>query len=602
MTATTGPNAWWRDPAPRHLADVARRTAHLLPDRVTFQRRRDDDWVPVTATEFWDEAVDIAKGLVAKGCRPGDRVALMSANRYEWQLLDFACWIVGAVVVPVDAAAEPDHVHHILTDSGCSAAFLETPQQQDMVEGLGSRLPDLREAWIITRAEGSAGLASLATAGEPVPDSALQERIAALSRSSLASIVYSSGSTGPPRGARLTHGGMLSAAQAVLDALQEVFSQDATLLLSTPMSHVSGRSAALAALLAAVPVGHGDVASPARDLRSLHPTILVTVPSGLDALRAQVRHAATEAGRRRLFDKAEAVALAYSEQLDGPAWQRRLTGTTTGIAHRAYRKQVFDPVRREFGGELRWTLCGGSALQPDLLHFFRGMGIGAIEGYGLTETSGVCAINRAAAQRPGCVGTAVPGVEVRTDGSDEVQVLGPSVFDGYWDDEEASNAAFTDDGWYRTGDVGYLDEGHLTLVGRLADAITTSRERVIHPAPLEEVVATSQYVEHCVVVGHGRDHVSALITLAPDVLADFQRERDLEHEPWETVHDHPDLQTDLRLHVSKANALVDPEDRIHNFRILPTRFTVESGHLTPAGRIHRPGILRDFARDVDSLY
>lgn len=591
---------WWKgEDSPTSLADIVPQNARRHPDRVVISRLRDGGWQPLTAAEFAAEVTEVALGFVAAGVQPGDRVALMSRTRYEWTLVDAALWAVGAVVVPVYETSSASQLQWILADSGAVAAVLETPSHDRLLAGVRDDLPTLRAHWVIEGAEGDATLATLVSSGAGQDPAELERRRAELTPDSLATLIYTSGTTGRPKGCELTHGNFLAEVTAAIDHLPELFADDdAATLLFLPLAHVFGRMIAVAVLLHATRTGHTDIARVTRDLPTFAPTFVLAVPRVFERVFDTAQRKAVTAGRGRVFDAATRTAIAYSKALDAGR-----PGPLLRVRHALFDRLVYRRIREAFGGRTRWAVSGGAALGARLGHFFRGIGITVLEGYGLTETTAAATANTPRHQRVGTVGQALPGFEVRTAPDGEVLVRGDHVFRGYWRDEQATDEALDADGWLRTGDLGSLDsDGYLTITGRKKEILVTSAGKNVSPGPMEDVIRSHVLVSQAMVVGDGRPFVGALVTLdAESVTAWLEQQGRPDVPPAELTED-PAVLAEIAAAVDDANATVSSAEEVKRFRVLPIDFTEADGHLTPTLKLRRAVVLKEFGEHVDALY
>lgn len=588
---------WWEGQGrPASLAEIIVENARRTPDRVVLNRRERDTWLPVTAAEFAAEVKQVACGFLAAGIQGGDRVALMAKTRYEWTLVDTALWAVGAVVVPVYETSAADQLRWILTDSGAVAAVVESPAHAGMLRGLGD-LPGLRDHWVLDGEESA--LADLIAAGRGQDPAELDARRAALGPDSLATIIYTSGTTGRPKGCELTHGNFLTEVVAAIEFLPELFEEeDAATLLFLPLAHVFGRMIEVAVLLAAVRTGHTDIARVARDLPTYQPTFVLAVPRVFERIYDGARRKATASGKERIFTMATDTAIAYSRALETGR-----PGPLLSAKRAVFNRLVYAKIRAAFGGRLCWGVSGGAALGPRLGHFFRGIGVTVLEGYGLTETTAATTVNTRLHTRIGTVGRALPGVDLRTGDDGEVLVRGGHVFPGYWRNPEASADVLDDDGWFHTGDLGNIDaDGYLTITGRSKEILVTSAGKNVSPAPLEDVIRSHVLVSQAVVVGDGRAQIAALITLDAESVALWLQEQGRPSVPVAELTEDADLLAELRGAVDAANEMVSSAEQVKKFRVLPVDVTEESGHLTPTLKVKRSVVMRDFAADVEALY
>jgi long-chain acyl-CoA synthetase len=585
---------------PRSLADIVVHHAEHTPDAVYLSRREGSGWAPVTAAAFREEVEALALGLVASGVGPGDRVVLMSKTRYEWTLCDAAIWAAGAVTVPVYETSSTEQLEWILADSGAVAALVETPGHAQAVQSIADRLPHLRGHWGMETGSQAPGLDALAEAGAGTDPGELERRRASLTHDSLATLIYTSGTTGRPKGCRLTHGNFLAECSAAVEALPELFEDDeASTLLFLPLAHVFGRMIQVAVLLSATPMAHSDVARLTKDLPTFRPTFVLAVPRVFERVFDAARRKAVAGGKDKIFDRAAATAIAWSQGVDvgGPSLRLR--------AERAlFDRLVYGKLRAALGGRVRWAVSGGAPLGARLGHFFRGAGVTVLEGYGLTETTAAATVNTRAGQRVGTVGRPLPGFEVRVADDGEVLLRGGHVFDGYWGtDADAHGSPVDEAGWLRTGDLGTLDgDGYLTITGRSKEILVTSAGKNVSPAPLEDVLRAHPLVSQCIVVGDGRASIGALLTLDAEAVEAWLTAQGRPVVPPSDLARDPQVLAELRTAVDAASATVSSAEGIKRFRVLPVDLTEDAGHLTPTMKVKRAVVMREFATEVDALY
>ena len=588
---------------PTSLADLVPEHAQRNPDRVLVSRRHGDTWEPVTAAALHDQVAAVALGLLAEGVGAGDRVALMAKTRYEWTLVDAALWAVGAVVVPVYETSSPGQLRWILEDSGAVGVVVETGEHARVLDGITADLPALRLEWVIDDVDGRRSVAQLEALGRDNDNSAtraeLERRRSALTGESVATLIYTSGTTGRPKGCVLTHGNFLAEVTSAIEMLPELFEDEgAATLLFLPLAHVFGRMLQVAALLKGVHIGHSDVARITRDLPTFRPTFVLAVPRVFERVYDGARRKADANGKGKIFEAASRTAIAYSEALEG-----RGPGPGLRIKRAVFDRLVYGKIRAAFGGRTEWAVSGGAALGARLGHFFRGVGVTVLEGYGLTETTAAATVNTRAATRMGTVGRALPRFEVSIASGGEVLVRGGHVFAGYWHDDAATAAVLDADGWFHTGDLGSLDaDGYLTITGRAKEILVTSSGKNVAPGPLEDVLRGHPLVSQAMVVGDGQASIGALLTLDADAVADWLAAADRPAVPVPDLVEDPDLLAELRTAVTAANATVSSAEAIKHIRVLPTDFTEDSGHLTPTLKVKRSVVMADFAGDVEALY
>ncbi|MQS11889.1 long-chain fatty acid--CoA ligase [Streptomyces kaniharaensis] len=588
--------ALYQVPSGGNLADLVHQNAERHPDVAVLSRKVDGRWQELTAAQFQVEVHAAAKGLIAAGIRPGDRVGIMSRTRYEWTLLDFAIWTAGAITVPVYETSSAEQVEWILGDSGAVAVLTETDQHAEAVEEVRGRLPELKHTWQI---EGGA-IAALAEAGEKVADDTVAERRSIATSDSVATIVYTSGTTGRPKGCQLTHGNFLAECGNVVERLTPLFrTGESSVLLFLPLAHVLGRIAEIAPTMAPIKLGHvSDIKDVTAELAAFRPTLILGVPRVFEKVYNTARAKAQADGKGKIFDRAADTAIAYSRAMDTGG-----AGLGLRIKHAIFDKLVYSKLRAALGGRATHAISGGAPLGERLGHFYRGIGFTVLEGYGLTETCAATAFNPWDKPKIGTVGQPLPGAAVRIAEDGEVFFKGPQVFTGYWNNPQAT-ADTLRDGWIATGDLGSLDsEGYLTITGRKKEIIVTAGGKNVAPAVIEDRIRAHALVGEVMVVGDRKPFVACLITVDPDF---FPKWKELNGKPaTATVSDlceDPDLLAALQAAVDDGNAAVSHAEAVKKFRLLDTEFSEESGHLTPSLKLKRNVVLKDFAADVEAIY
>ncbi|MFF4225272.1 AMP-dependent synthetase/ligase [Streptomyces sp. L500] len=589
--------ALYEVPADGNLTDLIRRNAALHPEVAVIGRKVDDRWEDVTAEGFLAEVRAVAKGLMAAGIEPGDRIGLLSRTRYEWALLDFAIWSAGAVTVPVYETSSPEQIQWILGDSGAVACLVETPAHEAAVESVRDRLPDLANIWQIERG----ALDRLRAAGEALTDEAVDERSALATADSPATIVYTSGTTGRPKGCVLTHRSFFAECGNVVERLKPLFNVgESSVLLFLPAAHVFGRLVEIASVMAPIRLGMvSDIRNLTDDLQGFRPTLVLGVPRVFEKVYNGARAKAQADGKGKVFDRAAETAIAYSRALDtaaGPSFGLRLK-------HKIFDKLVYGKLRAVLGGRATHAISGGAPLGERLGHFYRGIGFTVLEGYGLTESCAATAFNPWDKPRIGTVGQPLPGSVVRIADDGEVLLHGEHLFTGYWNNEAATAEALSD-GWFHTGDLGTLDEdGFLRITGRKKEIIVTAGGKNVAPAVIEDRIRAHALIAECMVVGDGRPFVGALVTLDEDFLPRWleQHGKPAGLTAAELADD-PELLADVQKAVDDGNAAVSKAESVRKFRILPAQFTEASGHVTPSLKLKRNVVAKDFADEIEAIY
>ncbi|MEX1657907.1 AMP-dependent synthetase/ligase [Streptomyces pseudovenezuelae] len=594
-------------PTTGSTADLPFTNAAEAPDAVVLHRREGTGWHPVTAREFAAEVTAVAKGLIAEGLEPGGRVAVMSRTRYEWTVLDFAIWAAGGQTVPVYATSSAQQVEWIVRDSGVRHFFVETADNLATATAADHPAPDFVHYFQID----SHDLAALRTKGLDVPDEEVTKRRAALTPDTIATVCYTSGTTGRPKGCVLTHANLHAEAANTVELLHPIFKevtdQTASTLLFLPLAHIMGRTLQIACLMARIEIGHcpsikPDELRPA--LKEFRPTFLVGVPYLFEKIHATGRATAEKLGRAASFDRAHRTGVRF-----GAAYLDKFLGRGKGpgpglyAAWGLYDLLVYRRIRKELGGRMRYAISGGSPLDRELNLFFAAAGIIIYEGYGLTETSAAATVVPPLGPRPGTVGQPVPGTAIRIADDGEVLVKGGVVFGAYWNNPEATDAVLRD-GWFATGDLGALDEdGYLTITGRKKDLLVTSGGKNVSPAVLEDRLRSRAPVGQCLVVGDNRPFVAALITLDPEAMTHWLSVRGL---PADTPHAElvkdERLRADLQKAVDHANLAVSRAESIRAFRLVEGEFTEDNGMLTPSLKVKRHVVTAAYAQEIEALY
>ncbi|AQA11399.1 AMP-dependent synthetase/ligase [Streptomyces malaysiensis subsp. malaysiensis] len=589
--------ALYEVPADGNLTDLIRRNAAQHPDVAVVGRKVDDCWEDVTATAFLAEVRAAAKGLIAAGVEPGDRVGLMSRTRYEWTLLDFAIWSAGGVTVPVYETSSPEQIQWILSDSGAVAALVETGTHEAAVEAVRDTLPALKHVW---RIEGDA-IDTLRKLGADVADEKVDERSSIATADSPATIVYTSGTTGRPKGCVLSHRSFFAECGNAVARLKPIFNTgESSVLLFLPEAHVFGRLVEIAAVLAPIKLGHvPDVKSLTDELAAFRPTLVLGVPRVFEKVYNSARAKARSEGKGKIFDKAAETAIEYSKALDAPG------GPSLGLRfkHKVFDRLVYSKLRAVLGGRATHAISGGAPLGERLGHFYRGIGFTVLEGYGLTESCAATTFNPWDRQKIGSVGQPMPGTVVRIADDGEVLLHGEHLFTEYWNNEAATAEALSD-GWFHTGDVGTLDEdGYLTITGRKKEIIITAGGKNVAPAVIEDRIRAHALVAECMVVGDGRPFVGALVTVDEEFLPRWAAEHGKpEGVTVDELLEDPELLAEIQRAVDDGNAAVSKAESVRKFRVLAAQFTEDSGHVTPSLKLKRNVVAKDFAAEIEALY
>ncbi|MEU9453596.1 AMP-binding protein [Streptomyces sp. NPDC048277] len=586
------------------LADLPYTNAAEAPDATAIRRGEGT----VTAAAFAAQVTSVAKGLIAAGLAAGDRVAVMSRTRYEWTVLDFAVWAAGGVTVPVYPTSSADQVEWIVRDSGARHIVTETPGNTATVTAGTAAHPEPPSIWELD----ADAVTDLTLLGRDIPDEEVTKRRGTLTPETTATVCYTSGTTGRPKGCVLTHANLHAEAANTVELLHPVFQavtgQTASTLLFLPLAHILGRTLQIACLMGRIEMGHfpsvrPDELRPA--LREFRPTFLVGVPYLFEKIHDTGRATAEKIGRAASFDRAERIGVRFAE-----AYLGRFLGTGKGpgpglyAAWALYDLLVYRRVRKELGGRMRYAISGGSPLDRNLNLFFQAAGIVVYEGYGLTETSAAATIVPPLAPRPGTVGQPIPGTAVRIADDGEVLIKGPVVFGSYWQNPAATAEVLPDDGWFATGDLGALDEdGYLTITGRKKDLLVTSGGKNVSPAVLEDRLRSRSPVGQCLVVGDNRPFVAALVTLDPEAVAHWLSVRKLPPDtPLSELVRDDRMRAEVQKAVDYTNEAVSRAESIRSFALVEGEFTEDNGLLTPSLKLKRHAVTARYADEIEALY
>ena len=594
MHETSGPPM---DPLPpnTNLLEPVIQRAKKEPGRAMAAYRDGDHFVDVTAGEFYEHCRAIAKGIVASGLQPGGRVALMSRTRLEWLLLDYAILASGGVTVPIYETSSADQMQWIVHDGDVQMLVVETTTMRNLYERAASR--EDRHPEILVIDDGA--LDALARRGEAVPDSILDERIHSLEAANVATIIYTSGTTGRPKGCALTHGNLRVNVWQTIDAIGSMLQPDEVSLVFLPLAHV------LAKIITLVGVEWGikgafatDVDALLEEFAMVQPTMIAAVPRIFEKVFNGAQQKAQAEGHGAIFDKAADVAVQWSLHGEG-----HVPHPITSAEHALFDRLVYKKVKAAFGGQLRFAFSGGGPLGERLTHFFNGVGVKVLEGYGLTETSPTLTVNRLGEWKPGTVGRALMGTSIRVASDGEILAKGPQVFLGYWRNEQATSETFDANGWFKTGDIGDLDDdGYLRITGRKKELIVTAAGKNVAPAPLEDRIRAHPLISQAVVVGDARPFVAALITLDEEAFVTWSTQGALGGTAASQATDDPALLAEVQAAIDDANESVSRAESIRKFAVLPHDLTVVNGELTPTLKVRRAVVEKAYGSVIDDLY
>ncbi|KAB1921309.1 AMP-binding protein [Micromonospora noduli] len=586
-----------------NLTDPVWDNAEVAPDTVQFARptpRADGtvtEWTEVTCLQFRDEVAAVARGLIAAGIEPGARVGLMSRTRYEWTLLDYAIWAVGAVTVPIYETSSAEQAAWILEDSNAVAVMVESEAHAALIAGVRHRLPELGQVWQID----SGGVDELVTTGATVELAEVERRRKAVRAGDLATIIYTSGTTGRPKGCVLTHRNMYADIANAVPVLPNLFNAGASTLLFLPLAHAFARLIQIGVVQARATMAHcADTKNLVAELQAFRPTFVLSVPRVFEKVYNAAKQKAEADGKGGIFARAEQVAIAYSEALETPGGP----GLALRAQHVVFDRLVYRKLRAALGGRCRDAISGGAPLGARLGHFFRGIGVTVLEGYGLTETSPAAAANLPSGTRMGTVGRPLPGVTVRIEDDGEILISGELIFQGYWRNETATAETISADGWFRTGDLGQLDaDGYLSITGRKKELIVTAGGKNVAPAVLEDLVRAHPLISQCVVVGDRKPFIAALVTVDEEALPTWLENAGMPLDtPVEQLREHEGLRKEIQAAVDAANQAVSKAEAIKVFRVLPHDFTEATGELTPSLKVKRQVVHKTYAAEIADIY
>lgn len=583
-------------PVTGSLGEIPSRNARQEPGRPVYALRTPDGWVHVSAAEFDTQVQSVARGLIARGIRPTAPVAILAPTRYEWTVLDFALWRIGAFAVPVYHTSSLDQTAWILSDSAAMAVIAGDHKQAALAREALAANRSTAPVWVMD----DDLLALLTDEGGSTSEDLLSEYSSTVVAESTATVVYTSGTTGRPKGCLLTHGNLLFIARTLVASTRPVVGQPgARTVLFLPLAHILGRGAEVYCAEGRMQVAHcSDIAELPTELRDFSPTFIVGVPRIFEKVYGAARQRALDSGREAVFERAADVAERYGrDAVSGKA------GPLLRLQHALFDRLVYRRIRDSLGGELRYAITGGAGLAPRLHHFFAGVGVTVMEGYGLTETTASAAFNRAEQPRPGSVGQVMPGTAIRIADDGEIQIRGPQVMTGYLNRVDATTEVIDQEGWFSTGDLGRLDQdGYLFITGRKKEIIVTAGGKNVAPAVLEERLQGHYLIGQALVVGEGRPFIAAILTLDPDAAADWARRDGRPELSVEELASDPKFRGVIATIVEEANAAVSRPESIRAWRVVGTPFTEAAGQVTPTQKLKREVITRDFADVIDSIY
>ncbi len=553
-------------------------------------------WVDVTAAEYLAEVKALAKGFIASGIEPGQRVGIMSHTRYEWALCDFALWFAGAVSVPIYESSAPSQIEWILGDSGAIAGIFEDEELLSLFKTVKKSLPDVKKTWTFDKSD----LSDLVDLGTKISDEVLEARRTTAGLQDLATIIYTSGTTGQPKGCELLHQGFVDLSRNAQAVLPEVVCPGGSTILFLPMAHVFARFVSVLCIAGGVQVGHQpDAKSVAPAMQSFHPTFLLAVPRVFEKVYNSAEQRAEAGGKGKIFHAAAETAIAWSMALD----TKKGPSLGLNLKHKVFDALVYKKLRAAMGGRVKYAISGGGPLGARLGHFYRAIGLIVLEGYGLTETTAPVTIGRPNNVKIGKVGFPLPGCGVKIADDGEIWLRGTNVLKGYWNNKQATKSTFDGD-WFKTGDIGALDEdGFLAITGRKKELIITAGGKNVAPALLEDPLRANPLISQAVVIGDAKPFVSVLISIDEEMLPIWLENSGIKDKlSVEQAISNPIVLAEVSKAIEGVNSHFSTAESIRKFALLPQDLTEKSGHLTPSLKIKRSVVVDDYSHLIDDIY
>lgn len=605
LETSTAPTATLPDDS--NLTDLALAVAQQTPEAPVYAvPNGTGGWLDVSYQAFFDRVRALAKGLAHHGVAPGDLVALMAPTSYEWALIDQAIWFAGAVSVPIYETSSPAQVRHILSDSGARLVFTGGEKQHRSVARALDETEGVDASAFTVFSMDDAALVRLAHDGAHLADEVIEEARSTPVLDDTATLVYTSGTTGQPKGAKITHRNLAEGAVNILPFAQDIIGGgEQRTVMFLPLAHVLAHAVQYICLVGRIQIAHtSDLSRLTEHMASFHPTWLLLVPRLLEKVEAGILANARDSGKERIVTAARDTAIAYSRALEA---EQRGEGKGPGAAlkarHALFNRLVYPKVRALMGGQARFAVSGASPLNPHLAHFFRGMGINIQEGYGLTESTAPATLNIPGHTRLGSVGLPVPGTTVKIAEDGEIWLRGIVICDGYLNRPEASAEAFSADGFFKTGDLGRLDDdGYLYVTGRKKELIVTAGGKNVVPTPLEESIRTAPLVSQVVVVGDDRPFIGALVALDPEAVDRWAAEHSRSPMSLAEAAEDEGIIAEVQRFVDLANEQVSRAESVRKFLILDRELTEASGHVTPSQKLQRHRVIEDHPEEIERLY
>lgn len=578
-------------------SDILLTRMKINPEHALFSRvNPDGSWRNVTSREFHSDVVSLAKGMMASGIKPGQAVAIMSRTRYEWSVIDFAIWFAGAVSVPIYESSSASQIEWILSDSDAVALFIENDDHMERYLQGKANTPKVANVWRIDTKDYSA----LNQQGESISDEELEKARSNAKLTDLATIVYTSGTTGNPKGCELTHKNFVDHCRNAQAEIPEIANANQSSLIFLPLAHILARYVSILCVQSGIRVGHlGDSKLVAQVLPVFKPTFVLAVPRVFEKIYNGAELRAESGGKGKIFRQAAEAAIEYSKALDSKSGP----GLALKIKHGLFDKLVYSKIRAAMGGEVKFAISGGAPLGARLGHFYRGIGLIVLEGYGLTETTAAAVIGRPKWLKIGKVGRALPGTGIKIAEDGEIWLRGINLMRGYWRNEAATREAFSED-WFKTGDIGELDEdGFLSITGRKKEILVTAGGKNVAPAPIEDLLRAHPLIGQVVAVGDAKPFIGALISLDPEMVPVWTQNNGVtERLTLSEASRHEVIRAELQKAVDEVNKKFSHAEQIKAFEILDVELTEASGHLTPSLKIKRAKVMADFDIQLSRIY
>lgn len=568
--------------------------AEEQPNRVALAYREGDQFVDMSVGKLAEEVRSLAKGIIGLGIQPGSRILLHCRTRVEFTFLDFAIWAAGCVTVPIYDTSSTEQIEWIASNSSAVMMISETPEMAAAFEAGRHLAPSVQHAFVID----DGGLDAITAAGEGIELSAVEERVAAITHDDLATLVYTSGTTGNPKGCELTHRNFIWSVRQATAHLPELFSPGSSTIMFLPLAHIFARIVQVACVSTGVRLGYSTgIPQLLEELGMFQPTWLFSVPRVFEKVFNASAQRAHSDGKGKIFDRAAQVAVDYSKaEQDGKA------GIGLKLQHKVFDALVYSKMRDALGGKVKYAISGAAALGERLGHFYNGISVVVLEGYGLTETTAGATVNTVPHRKIGSVGRPIAGCTIKIADDGEILIKGGNIMVGYYDNEKATSEAIGSDGFFHSGDIGELDDdGFLRITGRKKEIIVTAAGKNVAPAVLEDRLRAHALISQCMVVGDGQKFIAALVTIDEDHFPHWADSMDKTGSIADLIDDH-DLRAAIGGAVEEANGAVSRAESIREFRILPADFSIESGEMTPSLKVRRMIVAEKYQGVIDSIY